>query len=185
MSSLRRLARVLDGWGPWYVFGAQAVIAYGVPRLSADVDITIRLTPDTPVAFVDAMRAGGFTLRITDPQFVETTRVMPFVHLNTGMPVDVVLAGSGLEDVFLSRVQRVDIGGMSVPILDLEDLVIAKVLAGRPKDLDDARALWRIHGSRLDAGRIRALLAELQAALTQSDLLPAFDAISGSGSSRQ
>ncbi len=182
---LAALGPVLDGWGPWYVFGAQAVIAYGVPRLSADVDITIRLTPDTPVAFVDAMRAGGFTLRITDPQFVETTRVMPFVHLNTGMPVDVVLAGSGLEDVFLSRVQRVDIGGMSVPILDLEDLVIAKVLAGRPKDLDDARALWRIQGSRLDAGRIRALLAELQAALTQSDLLPAFDAISGSGSSRQ
>ena len=43
---------------------------------------------------------------------------MPFVHVNTGMPIDVVLAGSGLEDVFLSRVHQIDIGGMSVPILD-------------------------------------------------------------------
>ena len=31
-----------------YLFGAQAVIAYGVPRLSADVDVTVKLEPDDP-----------------------------------------------------------------------------------------------------------------------------------------
>jgi hypothetical protein len=182
---LAALAPVLNSWGPWYVFGAQAVVAYGVPRLSADVDVTIRLTPDAPAAFVDAMRAGGFLLRVTDPQFVERTRVMPFVHTATGMPVDVVLAGSGLEDLFLSRVRSIDIGGTIVPMLDLEDLLIAKVLAGRPKDLDDAQALWHVHGPRVNAGRIRRVLAELEEALTQSDLLPAFDTITGAGRSRE
>jgi hypothetical protein len=176
---LAALAKVLARWGPWYLFGAQAVVAYGVPRLSADVDVTIRLTPDTPSAFVDAMRAGGFALRVTDPQFVERTRVMPFVHTSTAMPVDVVLAASGLEDMFLSRVRSVDIGGTIVPLLDIEDLVIAKVLAGRPKDIDDAQALWRVHGLRLDAGRIRGVLTELEGALSQSDLLPALDVVTG------
>ena len=173
------LAKVLASWGPWYVFGAQAVVAYGVPRLSADVDVTIRLTPDNPIAFADAMQGGGFVLRVADPQFVERTRVMPFVHTATGMPVDIVLAASGLEDMFLSRVRSIDIGGTSVPMLDLEDLVIAKVLAGRPKDIGDAQALWRVHGSHLDPGRIRAVLAELEGALAQSDLIPAFDIVTG------
>lgn len=168
------LARVLRDWGPWYVFGAQAVVAYGVPRLSADVDVTLRLTPDTPARFADAMRDGGFDLRVSDPEFVERTRVMPFMHRASGMPVDIVLAGSGLEDMFLSRARSTDIGGTNVPLLDLEDLVIAKVLAGRSKDIDDAQALWRVHGSGLNADRIRAVLAELEQALAQSDLLPAF-----------
>jgi hypothetical protein len=172
---LRALAGVLASWGPWYVFGAQAVVAYGVPRLSADVDVTVRLTPDTPGPFVRDMEAAGFSLRVSDPDFVNRTRVMPFVHGESGMPLDVVLAGSGLEDEFLARVRLVDVDGVAVPFLHPEDVIIAKVLAGRPKDIDDAAALWRAHGRTLDARRIRSILGQLDEALGQSDLLPAFD----------
>jgi predicted nucleotidyltransferase len=93
------------------------------------------------------------------------------------MPLDVVLAGSGLEDEFLDRAREVDIGGTVVPLISLDDLVIAKVLAGRPKDVDDASNLWRLHGPELDAGHIRATLRLLEEALSQSDLLPAFESI--------
>ena len=93
------------------------------------------------------------------------------------MPVDVVLAGSGLEDEFLRRARPIEIQGMQIPTIDPEDLVIAKILAGRAKDLEDARALWKIHGARLDAARIREVLGLLEEALAQSDLLPAFDRI--------
>jgi hypothetical protein len=100
---LRALAPVLERWGRWYVFGAQAVVFHGVPRLSADVDVTLALVPDAPDRFSDDMRTAGFTLRVDDPGFVQRTRVMPFVHEATGMPLDVVLAGSGLEEEFLAR----------------------------------------------------------------------------------
>ncbi len=30
----------------WYVFGAQAVILWGAPRMSADVDVTVELAPE-------------------------------------------------------------------------------------------------------------------------------------------
>jgi hypothetical protein len=56
-------------------------------------------------------------------------------------------------------------------------LIIAKVLAARPKDLDDARALWALQGAGLDEARIRSVLRLLQEALDQDDLIPAFDAI--------
>ena len=174
---LADLSKVLAGWGPWYVFEAQAVIAYGVPRLSADVDVTLRLSPDDPERFTADMHEAGFALRVDDPDFVRRTRVMPFVHLSTAMPVDVVLAASGLEDEFLDRARVVDLGGTSVPLIDPEDLIIAKVLAGRPKDVEDARSLWRIRGQRLDADRIHRTLRLLEEALSQSDLVSSFESV--------
>lgn len=175
---LRALAPVANRWGRWYVFGAQAVVVYGVPRLSADVDVTLALTPDAPDRFAQDMQTAGFSLRVNDPEFVRRTRVMPFVHVPTGMPLDVVLAGSGLEEEFLDRAVPTDVGGTHVPIIERSDLIIAKILAGRPKDVDDARALWHLHGAEMDAGRIRRTLQLLQEALNQSDLLPSFETIS-------
>jgi hypothetical protein len=164
-------------WGRWYVFGAQAVIAHGVPRLSADVDVTVQLVPDEPGRFAKEMKAAGFDLLVNDPEFVARTRVMPFVHRTTGMPLDVVLAGSGLEQEFLDRAQTADVGGAVVPLIHPEDLIIAKILAGRPKDLEDVRGLWRVRGRELDPARIRRILRLLEEALNQSDLLPAFESI--------
>jgi len=178
---LTAVAQVLARWGRWYVFGAQAVIAYGVPRLSADVDITLQLVPDEPERFVRDMEAAGFALRVDDPDFVRRTRVMPFVHLATAMPLDVVLAGSGLEEEFLERARAVDVGGAIVPLIDAGDLIIAKILAGRPKDLEDARGLWGLRGRDLDADRIRRTLELLEEALSQSDLLTSFESIQGPG----
>jgi hypothetical protein len=178
---LAALSPVLTRWGRWYVFGAQAVTAYGVPRLSADVDVTLALHPETPEPFVRDMEAAGFALRVSDPDFVRRTRVFPFVHVATAMPLDVVLAGSGLEDDFLDRARLTDIGGTSVPLIDLGDLMIAKVLAGRPKDLEDAVGLWRLHGPKVEAERIRRTLRLIEEALGRSDLVSTFDAIARSG----
>jgi hypothetical protein len=169
---------VLSRWGRWFVFGAQAVTAYGVPRLSADVDVTLALVPDLPEQFAKDLEAAGFRLRVKDPDFVRRTRVMPFVHLPTAMPLDIVLAGSGLEDDFLSRARSVDVGGTQVPLIDRTDLIIAKILAGRPKDIDDAAALWRLHHDAVDADRIREILKSLEEALSQSDLVSTFETIS-------
>ena len=174
---LEALSAVLDRRGRWYLFGAQAVVAYGVPRFSADVDVTLALAPDDPELFVRDMEAGGFTLRVDDPEFVRQARVLPFVHTATGMPLDVVLAGSGLEEEFLDRAKTSDLGGVRVPVIDIADLVIAKILAGRPKDIEDARSLWRLHGSHIDRRRIRRVLRLLEEALGQSDLLSGFEAI--------
>ena len=155
---LGALSGVLSRFGPWYLFGAQAVIAYGVPRLSADVDVTLRLAEEATEAFVEAMRAAGFEVRLSDPELVRRASVLPFVHGPTGMPLDVVLAGSGLEDEFLNRARSIEIEGIHVPTIDPADLVIAKVLAGRAKDIEDARGLWKIHGAHIDEARIRSIL---------------------------
>jgi hypothetical protein len=178
---LRDLSAVLARWGDWYLFGAQAVIAHGVPRLSADVDVTLQMVPEEPARFARDMAGAGFDLAVDDQEFIRRTRVMPFIHRATAMPLDIVLANSGLEEEFLARARPMDIGGTTVPVIDVEDLIIAKVLAGREKDLEDARNLWRARGRDLDAVRIRRILRMLEEALGQSDLVPAFESIRSVG----
>jgi hypothetical protein len=117
---LRDLSVVLRDWGEWYLLGAQAVIACGVPRLSADVDVTLKIDPDDPEQFVAAMQNGGFDLLESDPDFVRRTRVLPFVHRATEMPLDVVLAASGLEDEFLQRSERSTSAGQSCQLFILK-----------------------------------------------------------------
>jgi len=87
----------------------------------------------------------------------------------------------GLEEEFLERARAVDVGGAIVPLIDAGDLIIAKILAGRPKDLEDARGLWGLRGRDLDADRIRRTLELLEEALSQSDLLTSFESIQGPG----
>ena len=164
-------------WGRCYGFGAQAVTLYGVPRLSADDGITLALAPDDPEFISREMGTNGFALRVDDADFVRRTRVMPFVHVATGMPLDVVLASSVRGDDFLDRAKAVDLGGANARVIGLADLIIAKILAGRSKDLDDVASLWRLHRNVLDVDRILGTLRLLEEALNQSDLLPEFNAI--------
>lgn len=159
----------------WYLFGAQAAIIWGSPRLSADVDVTAVISPASLNDYIDAMADRGFDVMADDPEFLERTRVVPFRHRASGMPLDVVLAGPGLEDDFLQRAIPVDVDGIVVPVISPEDLIITKVLAGRPKDVEDIRGVISERRASLDVERIRAILRLLEEALTQSDLLPLFE----------
>ncbi len=69
------------------------------------------------------METAGFALRAEDPDFVQRTRVLPFVHVATAMPLDVVLAGSGVEEEFLDRARATNLGSVTVPLIDPEDLI--------------------------------------------------------------
>jgi hypothetical protein len=62
-----------------------------------------------------------------------------------------------------------------VRVAAVEDLVVMKILAGRPKDLEDVRAMLAARRGSMDTAYIRDMLHLLEEALAQSDLLPAFE----------
>src|SRR5207249_483428 len=107
----------------WYVFGAQAAILHGAARLTADVHLTVRPAEAmSRVVLAEALDRHGFKLRVTDPTFVKRTSVMPFVHLATSLPLDVILSGPGLEDRFFARIETRDIEGVRARIASAEDV---------------------------------------------------------------
>jgi hypothetical protein len=157
----------------WYVFGAQAALIYGAARITADVDVTVRLGEVTPIRLVATLKRHGFELRVDDPSFVRTTRVLPVLHVPTSVPADLVLAGPGLEELFLERAVVHDLGGIQVPVARAEDLIVMKILAGRDKDFEDVAAI--VAAGELDAKAISNTLATVEAALGQSDLVPVWE----------
>ncbi len=175
---LAAVAEVLRKRGSrWYLFGAQAVVTWGAPRMTADVDITVEIDPGQARSLVGEMERAGFELRIRDVEgFVTRTRVLPFQHCSTGILLDLVLAGPGLEELFLERVRRVKMAGIEIPVISPEDLIVTKVLAGRTKDLEDIRGVLRELDDALDLEQVRQTLSLLEEALGQSDLRPVFEA---------
>ena len=116
--------------------------------MTMDVDVTVRLGDVDSGALVRVLRGFLFDLRIVaTAEFVQQTRVLPLMHQPTGLAVDVVLAGPGLEDEFLARAVVLDVGGTRVPIISAEDLIVTKILAGRAKDIDDIRGVLEERGS--------------------------------------
>lgn len=160
----------------WYVFGAQAALVWGRPRLTTDVDVTVKCSAPTD-RLVRGLEMHGFSLRIdAADSFIRTTRVVPLEHRSSGLALDVVLGGPGLEDLFLERAVPLDVSGTLVPFISAEDLIVTKVLAGRAKDIDDVRGVLSERGATLDIQHIRETLALLEEALGQSDLKALFNA---------
>ena len=169
------LADLARGFGElgvrWFLFGAQAAILHGSTRLSADVDVTVDLGARRGRDLVDALSRHGFTLRVPDAEgFVDATRVVPLVHRASRMPLDIVLAGPGLEERFFARATERRVGDVPVPVVSAEDLVAMKILAGRPRDMEDVASILRTRRD-IDVDAVRTVLRLLERALDRADLV--------------
>jgi len=160
----------------WYLFGAQAAVVYGSARVTMDVDVTISVATGRVRPLVDALLKGGFASRTDDlDAFFQRSRVIPLFHKKNRMPLDLVVARDSLEAVFLDRAKQTDIGGVTVPVISPEDLVVAKLFAGRPRDLEDVRAVLGALRDSLDFRHMRNLLGQLDEAEDRADLLPTLE----------
>jgi predicted nucleotidyltransferase len=154
----------------WYVFGAQAVMAYGRPRLTADVDAAIDAPDVTAAEFAGWLADYGFELRFPIDSRPDA-KLIPLVHRATAMPLDLLIASSELQEEFLARARRIDLGGVEVPVVTAEDLVAMKILAGRRKDLEDVRSVLLEQGAALDRDRVLGVLKRLEAETGDARLL--------------
>ena len=157
----------------WYLFGAQAAHVYGSRRATDDVDVTVELGHVSRSALLDALAETGFRLDITEPDFLRKTPVFPIVHVATGLDGDVVLAASGLEQSILDRVTHYSLNGVDVPVATVEDMIIMKIFAGRPRDMVDVSIMLPAN-PQMDVDYVESVLGELEEALAQSDLVAAF-----------
>ncbi|MCC7384662.1 MAG: hypothetical protein IT384_22630 [Deltaproteobacteria bacterium] len=115
------------------------------------------------------------SVRDTDP-FIQQTRVVPLLHRRSRIPVDVVLAGPGIEEGMLARARKRRVGrDLEIPFVVTSDPIALKILAGRPKDLDDVRALLRAQPPELSLPAARRTVRRLGALLADSTLLETLD----------
>ncbi|MEM9798961.1 MAG: hypothetical protein AAGA20_01460 [Planctomycetota bacterium] len=150
--ALRAIAGAFRRLGlDWYLFDAQAAILRGSRRLTEDIGVTVMAGALRPDVLLEACERTDLRMRFApDDDFIARTRVLPLVHGASKVPVDVVLGGPGLEEHILASAERATAAGVDLLLPTAVHLIAVKLLAGRPRDLEDSAAMARAGAVPLD-----------------------------------
>lgn len=169
---IARVARELRGRQlPFMLIGGQAVLLHGQPRLTEDIDITLGVDPSQLHVLEDVCDALGLQPLPQDvPAFVRETFVLPVRDVVTAIRVDFIFSTTPYERQAIGRAVPVTLGGVVIPFASAEDLIIHKLFAGRPRDLEDATGVVRRQGQRLDWAYVELWAREFATVPGREDL---------------
>ncbi len=143
---------------PYMVIGGQAVLLYGEPRLTRDIDIIMGIG----VEGLDRVKKiipiiGLRSLVQKEKEFVQRNMVLPTIDKRSGIRVDFIFSFSPYERQAIERAKDIRLGRTSVRYASLDDVVIHKVIAGRARDLEDVRSIL-VKNPGYDSGYIKKWL---------------------------
>jgi predicted nucleotidyltransferase len=177
--TLAKIGSSLEKCGiPYMIIGGQAVLLYGEPRLTRDIDITLGVNIDRLDTLLDIIRQIGIKPLAGDVEtFVRKTMVLPALDEATGIRVDFIFSFTPYEAQAIERARKVRILDHDVRFATIEDLIIHKIFAGRPRDIEDVRSIF-LKGHTIDISYIEEWLREFDAAVEEKKWLDAFRNIS-------
>ncbi|MCA9581461.1 MAG: nucleotidyltransferase family protein [Myxococcales bacterium] len=157
---LRIFAALEESGARYLVVGGVGVVLHGHPRMTADLDLVVQLEPTNARVALQVLEGLGYRPRapvpavdFADPekrrQWVEEKGLVVFSLWNPSMPmteIDLFVEEPFPFDEAYSRALVAALGAVEVRVASPEDLVDLKRRAGRPKDLEDIRALEQIYG---------------------------------------
>ena len=124
----------------YVVIGGIAVVLYGVPRATFDLDILIEATSENAQRLLDALidaRMGTATLTNVDEILANEITIF-----NDRVRIDVQISTPGLQfETAWERKQNMQYQGQTFYVVSLDDLIRSKRAAGRDVDLEDVRLL--------------------------------------------
>lgn len=126
----------------YMIIGGQAVLVYGEPRLTRDIDVTLDAGPDRLDDLMGAVIDLDLVVLPEDADsFVADTMVLPTLEEESGIRVDFIFSMTPYEKEAIARAKKIAIGGRQVSFASVEDLIIHKIFAGRPRDREDVRSV--------------------------------------------
>lgn len=156
---LRAVSDALSHVGAEYMLiGGLAVGVWAEPRATKDAHLSVRLLARVDV-LGDALSNAG--LEVARGDLARAVERGEAVRLRRGAPsegpivVDLLFATTPFEIEALSRRRPLRVLGVELPVTTPEDLLIFKLIAGRPQDLADAHQLHEVHGATFDLQRVR------------------------------
>ena len=175
---ISRITKELERAGlPYMIIGGQAVLFYGTVRMTKDIDITLGVDTASLDAVVRAVKAIGAEIIPDDFEaFAEKTYVLPAIEKRSGIRIDFIFSFTPYESQAIARAVPAILGGTRVMFAAVEDVIIHKVFAGRPRDLEDVRSLM-IKNPVLDRRYVRKWLREFEKSSEKATLLKTFEGV--------
>jgi hypothetical protein len=153
------------------VFGGQAVLLHGEFRVTRDIDVTLGIEPGEAAPLLVLIAQLGLQVLVSDvPAFLRQTFVLPARDVDSGIRIDFVFSLSPFERDAIRRAVKVNLDGVEVRIVSVEDLIIQKIVAGRPRDLADARTV-ALKNPAFDRGYVERWLQQFDQELDTGFLL--------------
>lgn len=130
--------------------GGLAVLRWGEPRETVDVDLTLVTGFSGEDVFIRAL-TGVFEPRRDDAvEFARVNRVL-LLRAASGVGLDIALGGLPFEESMVERSSTFEfITGISLRTCSAEDLLVLKAFADRPKDWVDVDGVIIRQHARLD-----------------------------------
>ena len=127
---------------PYMIIGGQAVLLYGSPRLTKDIDITLGVSIDKLPVLLTVIREIGLKAIPENPEsFAFRTFVLPAEDKKSRIRVDFIFSFTPYEAQAVKRARNITMEGAKVKFAALEDIVIHKIFSGRERDIEDVRAM--------------------------------------------
>lgn len=146
-ADMKRLLDLFGRFGVRYTLvGGHAVNYYGYVRTTQDMDLLVLPTPENAKRVMNALSEFGFGGAGIPRELFE--RDHGAVHLGVEPNrIDILTSLKGVENArIFDGAEMVEIDGVAVTIISLEDLLRAKRSSDRPRDLADADELAKING---------------------------------------
>ena len=154
---------------PYMLIGGLALAAWALPRATLDIDLTLWV-PGDDIDPVCLHLSSRYSPRIVNPtQFVKKTRVLP-VTTREGVRLDFVFAAFLFEKTMVDRAPLRRLGGVSVRVASLEDLILLKLPSPRNKDQEDVGLILKTYGRGLDWEYLLSVADPLAEALGQPEM---------------
>ncbi len=124
--------------------GAYALAFHGYVRQTEDIDIWIKRSKENADRVSAAFSEFGIPIGEGAVRQLVEDRQLLQIGVKPQM-VDVLTFLDGCNfDTAIERALSVEIEGLPVKVLNLEDYIATKVASARPKDLDDLRRLGEV-----------------------------------------
>ena len=125
----------------YLVVGGYAVAFHGHPRYTKDIDVWIELSPDNANNIMNALKEFGFgSLGLKPEDFLESDNIIQLGYPPNRIDILTSLKDLKFEDCYKTKVE-VEIQGLHIDFIDIENLKKNKRATGRPQDLADAENL--------------------------------------------
>ena len=124
--------------------GGYAVALHGWPRTTFDIDFWIMANPENAKAVMRSITSFGAPLMgLTEADFHRPGMV--FQIGTEPQRIDIISAVDGLDYADASlRAVTMNVDGLEIKVVSLDDLIVNKRASGRPKDIADAVMLEKL-----------------------------------------
>ena len=163
---------------PYMIIGGQAVLLYGSPRLTRDIDITLGIDTDKfqPIAML--CRELGLKVLPENPaDFASETKVLPAEELKSRIRVDFIFSFTPYEAQAMTRAKEVLMNGYPAKFASCEDVIIHKMFAGRAVDAEDVKNILIKNKDSIDLEYIRRWLLEFGKISEHKGILEKFNSL--------